>query len=380
MAAVSERIYKRLHTGGFSSEECDRYVNILRSFLAARTTKRSFEQEMITFLTPEKRKVHNSIIFDLLSRALQRREGVPDLPVLQPLKEKRLSGSSKRQLPPSPHTKTEPLASPHPTPKLASPPPGPVTNPADPIDTDPRKPLLPTLPEVPVRPSKRPKPRMLTIPKLPPEGITMPATPTPIPIPVLSDVPASSLGPTKPVKPSKNKPSGVPAPGDKLFVNVEKNRLKAPLLSNSLPPPSPTVPPLAVGANTHGLLKVHSVPPPELKAYDNLPFVPTRPGFAMDIELFTKLKGRVRQVIEVGELVGVRDDSIALLTHAVELQAKRLLQAAVDSRRNRTGMRGFGNFSCAPIRPFDIRRAALENLDLLMDESVVYLERLSMLL
>lgn len=100
----------------------------------------------------------------------------------------------------------------------------------------------------------------------------------------------------------------------------------------------------------------------------------------MDIDLFTKLKSRIRQIAETGELVGVRDDGVALLSHAVEIQAKRVLRAAVSSRRNRSGTRPFGNFTCAPIRPFDFRRAALENLELLMDESVVHLERLSMLL
>lgn len=100
----------------------------------------------------------------------------------------------------------------------------------------------------------------------------------------------------------------------------------------------------------------------------------------MDIELFTKLKSRVRQLAETGELVGVREDGVALLTHAVEVQAKRVLKAALASRRNRSGTRPIGNFSCAPIRSFDVRRAALENLELLMDESVVHLERLSMLL
>lgn len=375
MSTVSERLYKKLQTAGLSLDACEKYVQVLRSFLAARITRKKFEQDLNNILSPEKRPVHNAIILELLSRAIKKREGVADLPALPPLKDKRDVANLKRDrsIPKSPHPKSEPVL---PLPQTPQKPLPSLTlqvkRQPDPINADLRRPESPSALDAPIPPTKRLKPRPIGKAKASNDSSIIPVTPTLPEVPTAQPVKSKS-------KPTKQNSIIERSPVDKSFASREEGQ-KVTVPSNNLPPPSPTVLPPTPGAIPHAPPKVHSVTPPELETYDNLDFMPTRPGTAMDIDLFTKLKPRVRQLVEMEGLVGVKDDGVALLSHAAEIQVKRLLQSAVFSRRSRSGNRPVGTYSCAPIRSFDLRQSALENLDLLVDESAVSLERLSMLI
>lgn len=128
-------------------------------------------------------------------------------------------------------------------------------------------------------------------------------------------------------------------------------------------------------------MKVLPVTPPPLETYDGLPFKPVRPGSTLDVELLGRIRERVRPVVEQSGLSNVKEDAIALLALATELQVKRVLHAAVLSRRRRSGgTQTYGNLMCAPVRPFDVHDATTNNWDLLAIDATVGVERLSMLL
>ena len=92
MSRKSEVISK-LNDGGLSTDEVDLYFRTLSQFLSAKMSKLEYESSMSELLpTRNRAHVHNEIITEILRRAQEKREGVPELPRLVPVRERR-SGS-----------------------------------------------------------------------------------------------------------------------------------------------------------------------------------------------------------------------------------------------------------------------------------------------
>lgn len=334
-AGKSEKIVKRLQMGGVSTEDCHKYVDSLRAFMSARITKPQFEQRMNTILSPDKIRLHNSIIHDLLFRALQKRDGAPDLPLLPPLKDKR---PANHRRPPSlkhPVLKSEPVKT-SPTPPISA---------KRPLDLPPPSPRVPDSPLEPLTPVKRPKPRPVPIK---PNGLSH----------SINSTKGKPVSVEKPVAPKRRKP---------LPLDRHPN----------LPPPSP-------GPSASN----QSLPPPELppvvtphiETYQSLPFMPVSQGSAMDIELFARIKDRISPMVKQ-EGLSVRDDAVALVAQAAEIHIKRLLEAAVlMRRRRRVAFVPRPRVSFMPVRLTDLHQSASSNAALFADDPALNLERLSMLL
>jgi hypothetical protein len=123
------------------------------------------------------------------------------------------------------------------------------------------------------------------------------------------------------------------------------------------------------------------IPSIDIPAYNSLPYFPVRPGQALDLELFLKLRRRMKKVVvEDMGLNGVKDDAVALLLCGLEAHVKSLMEAGVRQRVAREALRPRGNLVCGPVGGYDFREAALRNSNMLGDEAGVDLERLAMLL
>ncbi|CAN8068863.1 unnamed protein product [Agarophyton chilense] len=325
-AGKSDVVRKRLMSAGLSPDVCTRYVHVLRSFLSARMTKIQYEDQMTKLLPKDKIHVHNSIIQDILFRAQQKRDGLPDLPVLIPLKRPTPSTRPSTKLPNGPHKK--PASS-----KLG------IKRPHD--DLDPNTVKGTPSDDTSVHNAKRQK-----VPKKPPAEIDK----------------------VRPVKP-------------KLDISEKRSpkpkRPKPPEKTPSLPPPSPS---LSAAARNAAFKAGSMVPSTELATYD-MPFQPMEPGCAIDYELFLKLRHRMKRIaVEQAGMGELHDDAVGAMAHAIEIRVKWLLQLAVRQRRARNSMTPSDNLQCGPVRGGDLREPAKRNPAILGEERVVDLERLSMLL
>lgn len=333
--AKADVLRKQLLSSGIPTDICSRYIETLRAFLNARLSKSRYEDEMARILPKDKVHVHNGIIQGILFRAQQRREGMRDLPVVTPQREKR--PSVKR--PPASKAlngtvKAEPAKV-----KVGA------KRPHDDTESELRK---PGSSEDAVAPSLTKKPKIRpAIPKKTPDG-------------------------EKP-KLTKPKPPGLEKPSPKPTI-----RRKGPESTTSLPPPSPSA---ATAPRMQPPRTPAQAPMVDAATYDGLPYFPVRPGQAMDFELFLKLRTRIRRVaLEQLGMASVKDDAVGLMVHAVEHHVKSLMEKAARQRAARDGVRPHRNLQCGPIRGYDVWESARRNTSLLGDESGMELERLSMLL
>jgi len=117
----------------------------------------------------------------------------------------------------------------------------------------------------------------------------------------------------------------------------------------------------------------------DLAAYAGLPFAPTAPGGGLDVDLFLRLRARVKAAAGDKHL-GIKDDAVALLATALEAHIKTLLEAAA---RRRAAVAGDASNTGtevdvyrAELAPGHLRDAALRNRRLLGRNAGVDLERL----
>lgn len=321
MTVKADALRKRLLTAGLTADATAKYFDIFRAFLSARMTKIRFEDEMFKLFPRDKVHVHNEIVQDILCNAQQKREGLRDLPVVTPVRDRKPAVIRRTPaLKPVIQVKSEAK-----TAKVGQ------KRPLDDSDSTASKPALQDEPG-----HKRHKRNN------------------------------SKKGDDK-VKTPKAKISEKASP---------KVRRKPGDSTPSLPPPSPA----AVSTPRLSQMRQAQSGPTEIPTYDGLPYFPVRPGRAMDVDAFLKVRGRMRRIAEMLGMGGVKDDAAALMVHALEAHVKGLLDGAAASRVGRDGLRPEGNLVCGPIRGYDVREAALRNRRLLGDESGMELERLLLLL
>mmetsp|Transcript_30410 Transcript_30410/g.74118 ORF Transcript_30410/g.74118 Transcript_30410/m.74118 type:complete len:390 (-) Transcript_30410:409-1578(-) len=82
-------IVRRLKGHGLAPEVCEGYFQVLRQFLTAASTKREFETNLRELLTDGQIVFHNQLIRDILRAAHAKRDGLPAVPVLVPVKDKK---------------------------------------------------------------------------------------------------------------------------------------------------------------------------------------------------------------------------------------------------------------------------------------------------
>eukprot|EP00190_Bangiopsis_sp_CCMP1999_P007432 CAMPEP_0198725120 /NCGR_PEP_ID=MMETSP1475-20131203/2491_1 /TAXON_ID= ORGANISM="Unidentified sp., Strain CCMP1999" /NCGR_SAMPLE_ID=MMETSP1475 /ASSEMBLY_ACC=CAM_ASM_001111 /LENGTH=536 /DNA_ID=CAMNT_0044486829 /DNA_START=229 /DNA_END=1839 /DNA_ORIENTATION=+ len=159
----------------------------------------------------------------------------------------------------------------------------------------------------------------------------------------------------------------------------------APALTSPRPPVMPlTMGPPARAPPTAAASKQGATPvarPGDLPPHQGIPFFPLHPGHDLDLELFYKVRARLRKRV-VNEHMGmthVSDEAAALLTHALELHIKQLLEVSSRKRANRVGdhmlhdARGYGS----RVDPIDLCDAVAGNPGRMLGEDMpVDLERL----
>lgn len=330
MTPKSDVMRKRLVSAGLSTEACSKYVQVFRAFINARLTRSRFEDELLKLLPREKIHVHNEIIQDIFHHAQQKRDGLRDLPTVIPLKDRKPSlprkgpVSVKGQPLIKAENKPAKVGSKRPFEETAN---GPVrsTGPDDSPSLHPPKKIKRQNPRKGTDSSDRPKP-------------------------------------PKPKAPEKHSPKG---------------RRRLPDNRPNLPPPSPA-PSTTVRVPQQKTAQSQST---EVATYDGLWYYPVHPGQSIDVDLFLKLRQRMRRiVVENVGLTGVKDDAVAALVDGLEQHVKSLLAAGARQRVARDGWRPHGNLQCGPMRGYDLRECALRNSSLLGDEAGMDLERLLMLL
>lgn len=349
MTAKADLLRKRLLSAGLTPEAVTKYIDTFRAFLSARLTKPRFEDEMHKILPPNKIHVHNEIIQDILHSAQQKREGFRDLPIVTPIKETRR---------PAPGRKERAQAQKGPA-------------------------------------ALKPEAKHAT------KGVKRPLedTETPSATKGGDDVatPAAALSVPKKPRRTVNK--------NKIVDNVERGKMAkvkavermSPKVrrkvgehsSSSLPPQVPVASGGASGGNTKASVAAAaaavaaaaaaaaaSTATTEIPTYDGLPYFPVRPGGGMDVELFLKLRQRMKRLAceEMG-MAEVKDEAVGLLVRALEVHVKGLLGGGVGVRGAREGG-GRGGV----VRGYDVREGALKDLRRLGDESGMELERLLMLI
>lgn len=441
-AGKSDAIFKRLQEAGLSPEACERYFDILRAFLSARMSKARFDTEMSKVLPQDKIDVHNAIIHRLLSRALQKRDGVPDLPARPTSTHHKRHRPEKPKVPPvrvdisktfagtkrtledelnaarnsdgaattggaaggaqgaaggpgiaasgmagdanSMGTVGMPPKPKKPRPSTPKPAPFPVTVP-DPLETDGPHDSAAVMASAVAGGI---------------EGVAAPHALSSYAGGAAGTAPGSagwtavsgagsaagatgvSVGNGASSKPGK---AGGQSKNDKAVpAPVSKGKRKEgrnALLPPPSPVPSPGTPAAAAAAGTATVVsKVVPIVNHELEAYDGLPYTPVRAGHAMDCDLFMKMRTRIRMVVDGAGCTGVKDDAVGLMVFAVEEQVKRLMEAAVGCRRRREGVRGHGSTARGLVGAVHFRDCGNQNIELLGDDASSGLERLSMLI
>lgn len=316
-------IRKRLLAAGSSNDDYEKYVRILRQFLAAQTTKVRFETEMLKILPRGRISVHNDIIREILRRAQSKREGVPDLPVVTSAVERPVSRPVRDVKAPAVHSGS-----------------------AQRVD------------DRSVNSRKRPRELLEDAKSETRNAATVAISNASR---VAESVPGNSAR-----RPAQR-------PGAKASAEQARSTSARPVV----PTPRLTPQEQAIARSTDNTAVVSSEP----STYSHLSFFPVRPGQAMDLELFLKLRQRMRkQAVDEFSLSGVRDDAVALLLHGLEAHVKSLMEAGVRQRTSRQAMRPHRSIQCGPVLSHDFREAALRNVDVLGDEAALDLERLVMLL
>lgn len=93
-------IVSKLLSGGLPDLETGLYFQTLSRFLLAKMTKLEFETSISRLLSSkDKYRLHNEVIFGILHRAQQNRDGLPELSRLIPMKDTRrvgLTGKNNR--------------------------------------------------------------------------------------------------------------------------------------------------------------------------------------------------------------------------------------------------------------------------------------------
>lgn len=334
-AGKSDALRKRLLSAGLSSDAITKYVDTLRAFLSARMTKCRYEDEMSKVLPKDKIHVHNEIIQEILSRAQQKREGVPDLPLIIPLRDKRPAVSKRFSNLKAHHgaAKTENVKV-----RIGN------KRPHEEVESEARK-VGPSDDAVTANLNKKAKIKAV-VPKK-----------------------TTDVDKTKIVK---VKASGIEKASPKPI-----GRRKGADSTSNIATPSGNV----VNVTRMAPPKSMQVPVADIPTYDGLPYFPGRPGQAMDFELFLRLQQRMRRVaIEQFGMSGLKDDAVGIMVHGVESHVKSLMEAAARQRVSRDGVRPHRNLQCGPVRAYDFRESTKRNTMLLGDEAGMDLERLSMLL
>lgn len=358
-AGKADYLRRRLANAGLSADAISRYSETLKMFLTARLTKIRFEEEMSKVLPRDKIHVHNAIIREIFHRAQLKREGLPDLPVIAPPRERR-PPTSRRERPSGPVAKSTPPN---------------ISNAPAVLKSE------PAAPPVIVRPA--------TVKRKREEHNENDQKPNGATEPLLFPQARPKVKPVVPKRVDKVEQETKPVRNKAKTPNTDKSspkRLKRGLVdvigvgesngSLTTPANGAVSTPRAVTGKNIGL----SVPPVEIATYDEMSFFPIRPGQAMDLDLFLKLRPRMRRIcVDHMGVAGVKDDAVALMQHAVEIHVKNLLEAAVQQRIARECTRPLPYSACDVVTTHDVREAALSNPKLLADDDIE-LERLSMLL
>lgn len=337
-AGRADYLGKRLAAAGLTPDAIGRYTDTLRQFLTAKLTKIKFEDEMAKVLPRDKYHVHNSIIRELLTRAHQKREGVPDVPVLAPVRDKR--APSRKERAPQKISAGNSLLS-HPKGELLA-----------------------------KQNAKRKREEYEHDPK--PNGIGDP-----------------NRGKAKGFQKKMSDSSYLDKGRSKIKTEPDKQTLKRPKLNvgpalagtNGAMGPPTTNGSMMSGRGGPPSKNSLAVPTVEVPSYDSLVFQPVRPGQAIDFELFRKLRARMASAVELsGGLAGVKDEAVGLMTHALEMQVKKVMEAAVRERVTREHTRPTKSSRAEAVTAYDVREAVLRDLSLLGSDGGMVLERLAMLL
>mmetsp|Transcript_13535 Transcript_13535/g.24270 ORF Transcript_13535/g.24270 Transcript_13535/m.24270 type:complete len:454 (-) Transcript_13535:97-1458(-) len=88
---------KQLTAAGMSPETCENYTKLLRNLFSAQMTKIEFEASLRKLLPPDKLRIHNQLIRLIISSALNRKINGVSLPSLLPQKEKRSAAALARK-------------------------------------------------------------------------------------------------------------------------------------------------------------------------------------------------------------------------------------------------------------------------------------------
>lgn len=342
----AEAVRRKLTAAGLSSEECDKYTALLRRFLSARLTKVRFQTELERLLPRSKIAVHNGIVRDLLARAQQRREGVPDLPQVVPVAERPGARRPNTVLAGAAAVSAAARAD-----RAAAAAAGADGRPGGAASR------------------KRPRPE-----RDGEDGAGAGAAASGVGTSAATAVGVAAAAAAATVTAGGVAGNGVGGAGGAAGVGGPGGR-------NGRAPVGQRVPP-GVGA-AHG--RVSGTAPPlqrhDVATYNMLLYFPLRPGLSLDMSLFMRLRTRMREhAVEAGGMTSVRDDAVSLATHAVELHVKAVMEAAVRARAARSALRPHGGVLCGPVRCHDLREAALRNSSFLGDEAGLDLERLSLLL
>jgi len=112
------------------------------------------------------------------------------------------------------------------------------------------------------------------------------------------------------------------------------------------------------------------------QSYQGLVFFPARPGQSLDMELFLKLRQKVKRLAtEETGIVGVRDDAIALLACALEQHVKNVIESSFSHTRRRQH-----SSLNRMVEPVDMFGAVRRNPAVFGDEFLVDAERLALLI
>ncbi|KAA8493006.1 hypothetical protein FVE85_9278 [Porphyridium purpureum] len=413
-AAKHVELIKRLSAAGVALEICDKYVALLKQFLSAGMSKTDFESALRRLLPKDKIRVHNQIVKWILSSALSRKSGSVQLPVLVPAKDKKPTATKKEigTVVVTPAGRPAPVGGKKGTLGKRKAGAGDLVPPA------PLGAISPALSATDRKSAKGKRAGALALAATAVKDNTTQkflsqslaasrkknaaANEKTQAAMLLADPSAQGKGKDPGQKTKSGKPPakrarvGQKSKGDADGVGGAGGVAGAQRAAASAAA-------AVAAANAQALhgAKGRQVPvplqrpgvklparAPDLISYPNMVFVPGTPGAGLDLELLMRLRHRVQRIasMEFG-IQTASDDSIALLTHALESHLKSLLEASVQKRRQRCGdaPSGMSNQldalgSYKRVTPLDVFMCARENTDLLGNDHAVYMERLLLMM
>mmetsp|Transcript_15405 Transcript_15405/g.31213 ORF Transcript_15405/g.31213 Transcript_15405/m.31213 type:complete len:353 (-) Transcript_15405:1234-2292(-) len=291
-------ILRRMGVAGLSPDTSERYFETLQLFVSARMTKVEYLVKMRSLLVgPDKVAAHNKLIRDILKQAMARKMDMPDVPVLVAMKDRKVAPRK----PAAPRTKSNAAAI-----AAAS-----VTSVASVASVTP-----------PVTPAT-----MVTVKAAVASTVTTTMVVPPSSVRVVQAQETASAPVTIPPVAVAN-----PSLPDKPEIRGEKRGKKEAKQEASMVVSAATVDDSTRKRQKPKVVPVEVPTPVHVPtAYDRISFIPTRPGQALDLELFLKLRHRTKQVVyDIAGLSGVRDDAIALLAHALEIYLKNIIESTVS--------------------------------------------------